>query len=68
MDSMSRSIWSISRIERRDLRGQRGVAVQQRLGRQRDHLLAQRAHFDQILVQQRKLLVKTGFSIIQTSP
>ena len=46
------------RVQRRDLLREAHVSVRHRLGGQCDHLFAPRAHFDQLSVQQRKLLVK----------
>ena len=46
-------------VERRDLFGQTAVGGAECLGGLGDGLLAQRAHFDQLPVEQRELLVKS---------
>ena len=46
------------RVQRRDLLREAHVSVRHRLGGQCDDLFTARAHFDQLSVQQRKLLIK----------
>lgn len=55
---MVRSFWSISVSRGGHPGGQGGVSLRQGLGGQGDDLLAQGAHFDELPVQQRQLLVK----------
>ena len=54
-------------VHRRDLFRQRPVALCQGLGGQRDDLLAQRAHFDHLVVELGQLFVKTVSHVIRTS-
>ena len=46
------------RVERPDLLRQLRIRLRERLGRERDDLLAQRAHLDHLPVQERELFIK----------